>query len=126
MGCAAGLKSNPFGTSRFPYLRRKYNRNPGRGAVPEWTNEMAEMSWLSWLTFDGVRAAGEVSVPTVMVHGDGCVFPEHARAIHATLKGPKRLEWVDGGQIDFYDQEAQVGRALAVVVPHFQATLGEA
>ena len=108
------------------FFELDYYANPGRGAVPEWKNEMAEMSWLSWLTFDGVRAAGEVSVPTVMVHGDGCVFPEHARAIHAALKGPKRLEWVEGGQIDFYDQEAQVGRALAVVVPHFQATLGEA
>ena len=105
------------------FFELDYYANPGRGAVPEWKNEMAEMSWLSW---DGVRAAGEVSVPTVMVHGDGCVFPEHARAIHAALKGPKRLEWVEGAQIDFYDQEAQVGRALAVVVPHFQATLGEA
>jgi fermentation-respiration switch protein FrsA (DUF1100 family) len=101
-----------------------YYANPRRGAVPEWRNEMAEMSWLSWLTFDGVRAAGRVSVPTVMVHGDGCVFPEHARAVHEALEGPKRLEWVAGSQIDFYDQEAQVRRSLAAVVPHFKATLG--
>jgi dienelactone hydrolase len=108
------------------FFELDYYGNQDRGAVPEWRNEMAEMSWLSWLTFDGVRAARGVSVPTVMVHGDGCVFPEHVRAIHAALEGPKHLEWAEGSQIDFYDQEAQVSRSLAVVVPHFQATLGEA
>ena len=77
---------------------------PRRGAVPEWKNEMAEMSWLFWLTFDGVRSAGEVSVPTLMVHSDGCVFPEHAKAVHAALRGPKQIEWTAGSQIDFYDQ----------------------
>ena len=92
--------------------------------MPEWKNEMAEMSWLSWLTFDGVRSAGEVSVPTLMVHSDGCVFPEHAKAVHAALRGPKQLEWTAGSQIDFYDQETQVTRAVALTVPHFQATLG--
>ncbi len=29
-----------------------YYANPRRGAVPEWKNEMAERSWLFWLTFD--------------------------------------------------------------------------
>jgi hypothetical protein len=85
---------------------------------------MAEMSWLFWLTYDGVRSAGEVSVPTLMVHSDGCVFPEHAKAVHAALRGPKQLEWTVGSQIDFYDQETQVTRAVALMAPHFQATLG--
>jgi fermentation-respiration switch protein FrsA (DUF1100 family) len=106
------------------FFELDYYANPRRGAVPEWRNEMAEMSWLFWLTFDGVRSAGEVSVPTVMVHSDGCVFPEHAKAVHAALRGPKQLEWTDGSQIDFYDQEAQVARAVAIAAPHFRATLG--
>ena len=101
-----------------------YYANPRRGAVPEWKNEMAEMSWLFWLTFDGVRSAGEVSVPTVMVHGDGCVLPEHAKAVHAALRGPKQLEWTEGSQIDFYDQEPQVIKAAAIASQHFRATLG--
>jgi uncharacterized protein len=108
------------------FFELDYYASPRRGAVPEWRNEMAEMSWLSWLTFDGLRAAAEVNVPTVLVHSDGCVFPEHARAVHAALKGPKQLEWAEGNQIDFYDQEAQVSRSVAIAAAHFKATLGGA
>ena len=78
------------------FFELDYYANSRRGAVPEWKNEMAEMSWLFWLTFDGVRSAGEVSVPTLMVHSDGSVFPEHAKAVHAALRGPKQMEWTVG------------------------------
>jgi hypothetical protein len=107
------------------FFELDYYGNPRRGAVPEWKNEMAEMSWLFWLTFDGVRSAGEVNTPTLMVHSDGCVFPDHAKAVHAALKGPKQMEWAEGSQIDFYDQDAQVTRAVALMAPYFRATLGE-
>jgi len=106
------------------FFELDYYASPQRGAVPEWKNEMAEMSWLFWLTFDGVRSVGDVTVPTLIVHSDGCVFPDHARSVYAALKGPKQIEWTEGSQIDFYDQESQVIRALALTVPHFQATLG--
>jgi fermentation-respiration switch protein FrsA (DUF1100 family) len=105
------------------FFELDYYASPRRGAVPEWKNEMAEMSWLYWLTFDGVRSAREVSVPTLLVHSDGCVFPDHARAVHAALQGPKRLEWTEGNQIDFYDQEPLVSGAISAAVPHFKATL---
>jgi uncharacterized protein len=59
------------------------------------------------------------------VHGDGCVFPEHVKAVHAALRGPKQIEWTEGSQIDFYDQEAQVNTAVALATPHFRATLGD-
>ena len=101
-----------------------YYANPRRGAVPEWKNEMAEMSWLYWLTFDGLRAARAVDVPTVMVHADGCVLPDNAKAVLAALRGPKRLEWRDGSQIDYYDQPAQVNTAVEIVDEHFRDTLG--
>jgi fermentation-respiration switch protein FrsA (DUF1100 family) len=106
------------------FFELDYYANSRRGAVPEWKNEMAEMSWLFWLTFDGVRSAGEVSVPALMVHSDGCVFPEHAKSVYAALKGPKRIEWTEGSQIDFYDQESQVTNAVALAVSHFRNTLG--
>jgi hypothetical protein len=61
-----------------------------------------------------------------MVHSDGCVLPEHAKAVYAALKGPKQLEWTEGSQIDFYDQEADVTKAVAIAAPHFRATLGAA
>jgi hypothetical protein len=51
-------------------------------------------------------------------------FPDHARSVYAALQRPRRIEWADGIQIDFYDQEPHVTRAVALAVPHFQATLG--
>jgi len=106
------------------FFELDYYANARRGAVPAWRNEMAEMSWMFWLTFDGLRAAPEVRVPTVMVHGDGCVLPDNARAVFAALQGPKHLEWTDGSQIDFYDQSMHITKSLAVVAPHFRRTLG--
>ena len=105
------------------FFELDYYANPKRGAVPAWRNEMAEMSWLFWLTFDGLRAAREVSVPTLMVHSDGCVFPDHAKQVYQALRGPKQLEWADGNQIDFYDQAPQVTRAVALVERHVRDTL---
>jgi fermentation-respiration switch protein FrsA (DUF1100 family) len=106
------------------FLEMDYYANSQRGAVPEWKNEMAEMSWLFWLTFDGVRSAAEVSVPTAMVHSEGSVLPENAKAVYGALRGPKRLEWTEGSQTDFYDQEPHVTRAVAIAAPHFRGTLG--
>lgn len=100
-----------------------YYSRAERGAIPEWRNEMAEMSWLHWLSFDGLSAAEQVTTPTLLVHGDGCVLPDHVRQIHARLRGEKRLAWVEGGQVDFYDQPDLVDRALAEVVPWFEQTL---
>jgi hypothetical protein len=105
------------------FFELDYYANPRRGAVPQWNNAMAETSWSYWLTFDGLRAARDVSVPTILVHSDGCVFPEHVRAIHDALRGPKRLEWAEGTQLDFYDQPMQVARAVAAIDDHFRDTL---
>lgn len=97
------------------FFELDYYANPQRGAVPAWKNEMAEMSWQYWLTFDGLRAAREVTTPTVMVHSDGCALPDNAKRVFAALRGPKRLEWSDGSQTDFYDQPAQVSAAADLV-----------
>ena len=101
-----------------------YYNDPGRGAVRAWANEMAEMSWLYWLAFDGRAAAPRVTTPSLFVHGDGCVFPDHVRQVHAEVRGPKDLVWVQGNQIDFYDQPAQVDRAVTAVTRWFAETLG--
>src|SRR5262245_41682779 len=34
------------------FFELEYYASPERGAIPEWKNEMAEMSWSCWLTFD--------------------------------------------------------------------------
>jgi fermentation-respiration switch protein FrsA (DUF1100 family) len=105
------------------HFRLDYYGRPDRGAVPEWKNAMAEMTWLYWLTFDGLSAAGRVNTPSLFVHSDGCVFPEHVRQVHAALKGPKDLVWAEGSQIDFYDQPAQVDTAVAAATRWFEETL---
>jgi fermentation-respiration switch protein FrsA (DUF1100 family) len=89
-----------------------YYGNMARGAVPAWKNQMATMSWWYFLSFDGLRAADRVSTATLLVHSDGCVFPDNIRSVHARLRGPKQLVWTEGGQTDFYDQRAQVEFAL--------------
>jgi len=100
-----------------------YYGNPARGAVPAWRNEMAEASWLYWLTFDGLTAADRVSVPTLLVHGDDCVLPDNAKAVHDRLGGERELVWAGGAQTDFYDQPEQVGLAVEAADRHFGRTL---
>ena len=94
------------------FFELDYYGNASRGAVPSWRNEMATLSWTYWFLFDGLRAAGQVSVPALFVHSDGCVFPDHLRSVHDRVRGPKRLVWADGTQTDYYDQPAQVRTAV--------------
>jgi uncharacterized protein len=105
------------------HFRLDYYGQVDRGAVPTWSNQMAEMTWLYWLTFDGLSAASGVDTPALFVHSDGCVFPEHVRQVHARVTGPKELVWSEGTQTDFYDQPAQVAVAVAAVKDWFDRTL---
>jgi hypothetical protein len=100
-----------------------YYGSADRGAIPAWKNEMAEMTWLYWLAFDGLSAASRVSTPALFVHADGCVFPEHVRQVHAQVRGPRELIWATGNQIDFYDQPDLVEDAVAASVRWFDSTL---
>ena len=100
-----------------------YYANPKSGAIPAWKNEMSVMTWLYWLTFDGLSAAASVTTPTLLVHSDGCVLPANVRHVHESLKGQKFLVWGDGTQIDYYDQPAYVQKAVAAAHEHFQRTL---
>jgi fermentation-respiration switch protein FrsA (DUF1100 family) len=100
-----------------------YYADPGRGAVPGWVNKMAEMSWLYWLTLDGLAAAPRVSTPVLFVHSDDCVLPGNVKAVADRLAGPKEVIWANGSQTDFYDQPAQVTLAVNAVDEHFRRTL---
>jgi fermentation-respiration switch protein FrsA (DUF1100 family) len=100
-----------------------YYAKPERGAIPLWRNEMAELSWMYWLTFDGLSAAARVSAPTLFVHGDDCVLPDNVRLVRDRLAGPSELVWAEGTQIDFYDQPGQVSLAVEAADRHFRRTL---
>ncbi len=101
-----------------------YYAEASRGAVPEWRNEMAELSWFHWLTFDGLSAADGVSTPSLFVHSDDCALPDNARRVFERLAGPKELLWASGAQTDFYDQPPQVDGAVDAAARHFRETLG--
>jgi fermentation-respiration switch protein FrsA (DUF1100 family) len=94
------------------FFELDYYANASRGTVPSWTNEMTTLSWFYWLAFDGLSAADRITVPVLMVHGDGCVLPENARSVYDRLRGPRKLVWAEGNQTDFYDQPTQVALAI--------------
>jgi hypothetical protein len=103
------------------FFELPYYAERSRGVVPEWKNEMAVMSWLPWLAFDGLRAAERVKVPTLFVHSDGCVFPDHVRRIAEQMGSRARLQWMPGGgQIDYYDLPEYVDPAVAAIDDHFR------
>jgi hypothetical protein len=108
------------------FFELDYYGNAARGAIPQWRNEMAEMSWLPWLTYDGLAAASAVSAPALFVHSDDCVFPGNIERLRHSMRGPVDVAWGDGGQIDFYDQPAQVAFAVEALDAHFAKTLGRA
>ena len=103
-------------------FRIDYYGDPARGAVPAWRNEMAEMSWLYWLTFDGLAAADRAKIPTLMVHGDDCALPDNAKRVHRRLANAD-LVWSTGAQQDFYDGTDFVGKAVAATDTHFKRWL---
>ena len=68
-------------------------------------------------------AAERVTTPSLFVHSDGCVFPDHVRQVHAKIRGAKELVWSKGDQIDFYDQPQQVDAAMQAITAWFGKTL---
>jgi uncharacterized protein len=98
-----------------------YYGNPARGAVLSWSNQMAEVSWLHWLPYDGLSPSLSVSAPTLIVHSDGCALPDNAKRVHANLKGPKELAWLGSGtQEDYYDRPQHVAAAVERVASWFE------
>jgi hypothetical protein len=100
-----------------------YYLDPARGAIPQWENRFAAMSWPAWLRFDPVASAPLISLPTLMVHSRDAALPEGAQRFLDGLAGPKRALWLSGGQFDFYDSEPLVRAAVDAAAEHFAATL---
>ncbi len=100
-----------------------YYLDPSRGAVPEWDARLAVMSWEPWLTFNPIVSAPSIDVPVQIVHSEDGAVPDGARQFFDGLAGPKDITWTTGGQLDFYDQPAQVDVALPAIVEHFRTHL---
>jgi len=100
-----------------------YYGSPTRGAIPEWDNRFAVMSWPEWLKFNPVLVAEQIKIPTLIIHSDGSALPQGARRFFENLKGPKALYWTEGTHFDFYDQEAYVDEAVYHAAVHFDKYL---
>jgi dienelactone hydrolase len=100
-----------------------YYLDSDRGAVPEWANRFAVMSWPSWLEYDPIPMATAITQPTRIVHSHAGALPEGAIEFAKRHAGQVRLDWTSGSQLDFYDRPRQVGVAVAAMAEHFGATL---
>ena len=100
-----------------------YYTNPDRGAIAEYDNRFAIMAWEEWLTFDALAAAAGIDVPYLMLHGDQMALPENARKFYDSVEGPKSMAWLEGAQMDYYDQAELVNNAADLVADHFDQTL---
>lgn len=109
----AAAMTGPFG----------YYLDPERGAIPEWGARFAVMAWNGWLTLDAVGVGRRVRQPVAMIHSRDAAVPDGARAFHDALPDPRGLTWIEGDQLDFYDQPAQVDAAVAAMTDHFRSTL---
>ncbi|MDJ0620338.1 MAG: alpha/beta hydrolase [Calothrix sp. MO_192.B10] len=118
----AASKTNPkapmFG--EIPYYT-----DPQRGAISQWDNEFAVMSWAEWLTFNPMPQAKNIKVPTLFVHSEKAAIPQGARQFFQSIPtSNKKFVWLKNRtQFDFYDQDATVKQAVSQVVNHLQSTL---
>lgn len=101
-----------------------YYANPDRGAVPTWRNEMSELTWGHWLTFDAFASVPGVRVPSLFVHSDDAVLPGNVRKIADKLGDLATLAWTEGEQTDFYDRPAQVDYAVDAAARHLRHSQG--
>jgi len=100
-----------------------YYLNTERGNVPSYRNQAAVMGLEEFLEFDPVGQAPTITVPTMVVHSDGCAFPDQAKRFYEGLKGDKELVWADGNHYDYYDSPAQIDNAVANVTRFFRTHL---
>lgn len=100
-----------------------YYGSSKRGAIPQWKNQFAVMSWSEWIQFNALSAAPKVNVPTLFIHSDNSALPDSVRKFYKTMPGPKKLFWTQGQHTDFYDQAPYVNEAVQVAAAHFKNTL---
>jgi pimeloyl-ACP methyl ester carboxylesterase len=105
------------------FIHMDYYANPARGRIASWRNEMSEQTWVYWLTFNGLRAAEQLATPVLFVHGDDCALPDNVKRIYDRVRGPKKLLWHPGFQVDFYDRRDLVDLTVTEADQHFRGTL---
>jgi hypothetical protein len=101
----------------------EYYLNPSRGAIPQWKNQFAVMSWPEWLEFNPIMKASSIAVPTLFVHSENAAIPDGAKKFHGRIAFPKDFYWMQGTQFDFYDNPSTVNEASRKAVQWFNESL---
>jgi fermentation-respiration switch protein FrsA (DUF1100 family) len=73
------------------------------------------MGYEGFLTFNAIDHAGDIKVPTAIIHGTHDMFctPENARQFYDRLTTVKEFFWIDtSNHIDLYDQDRYVDQAV--------------
>ncbi|MEU7742873.1 hypothetical protein [Nonomuraea sp. NPDC049158] len=83
------------------------------------------MGLREFLEFDPISQAAAITTPTMVVHSDGCAFPDQAKKLYEGIKGEKELVWADGNHYDYYDSPVQIDNAVANVTRFFRTHLAE-
>lgn len=99
-----------------------YYLNASRGCLPQYKNELDVMSYRPMLAeFNSFEKASRIKCPVILVHSDGCSFPEQAKKFYAMLNCEKELAWNGGGtHFDYYDQPLQVDYAVKRIAEFFR------
>lgn len=101
-----------------------YYLNPERGAIPQWPNQFAVMSWEGWLTFDPLSLGTRIVAPTMIVHSEKAALPHKTKTFYDSLAGVKQIHWTQGSQFDFYDNETIVSESVGTVADFFNQQTG--
>jgi uncharacterized protein len=80
----------------------------------------AVMGLAELLEFEPVNQASARTTPTMVVHADGCAFPDKAKKLYAQLQREKELVWADGTHFDYYDAPPQADNAVANATRFFR------
>jgi uncharacterized protein len=101
-----------------------YYTEADRGMVPAWNNRIDLSFWEKWLTFDSIKVAPRLTVPTFIVQSEAAALPQGTRAFVAAMRAQPGQLWLNGvSQFDFYDRPEPVREASDAVAAHFAATL---
>jgi uncharacterized protein len=89
----------------------------GYGAVDNYTNGFAVLSFAYTTPFDAQEAAARIRVPFLLVHSEHALSPALARRFYAAVRTRKSELWLDShGQIDFYDDPRLIQPAADAIV----------
>ena len=113
---------NPLAAMYVPGGVFAYYLDPARAAGPHYPNRWALQSWVPWLTFDAISAAGDVAQPVHIVHSESGAVPDGARRFIDGLPSEPVVRWLnDFTQEQLYYEADAVNAAISATADWYLA-----